>query len=160
MTKVYQPSGVNFNTPLFRFKGDWHCGRVNADGYFYVRAQDQLFSYKENYHEMASQYNVPSGNIHLYSSQVPSGEVWVVTNIWAAGYGSGSWEIRPAMCADSTTYELLTCLNMSSGQACVWTGQIFLDSGDRVEAFFVGVPSGINIYARFVGFKMTRYQIE
>ena len=160
MTKVYQPSGVNFNTPLFRFKGDWHCGRVNADGYFYVRAQDQLFSYKEQWIEGNRWEAGETGWVYFDSSTVPSGEVWVCTGIYGANQTTGGYDVVIVAFIDGTRVDLGAEHTSEQTTGLTLYPWIMLNAGDYIRVYIYTPNATDHLAATVWGFKMTKYSIE
>jgi len=117
--------------------------------------KDQLISFKGVYAERVSDLNAGVGINSLTGSVVPVGEVWVVAGCVAFNNISACTTISVNYVHDGNTIDLNIAANPPAVTPAQYQGQIYLDAGDYLKAWFVGCTAGDDLYFSVFGHKMS-----
>lgn len=121
-----------------------------------VRAEDQLFSYKDRYFEHVESLLVAAGNHTLTASSPPAGEIWAITNAYAYNDVSAITWIENWLHDGAAAYRLSNILSPAIREPAHWTGLALIKPGDSIRARFTGCVLNDNIYLNIAGYKMTK----
>jgi len=156
MTGVVTPNRmVSPVTPLGHDGEDFWALKTDTSGRLKIRGEDQLFSFKGRYMERVFVDNAADGGNLLYGSVVPSGEIWVVTNMLARDYNTAQTRIYLQVNDGSIDYTLKMATNLGVNEPAEWSGQVYLVGGDRLTAYFASCAAGDDLYFYAHGYKMT-----
>lgn len=120
-----------------------------------VRGEDQLFSYKGEYSQRTQTTNANAGSHSLYGSTVPAGESWKVTGIATYNVNTNMARVRFAYVTGGATKYLGQESPSAAGEVVSWTGEVWLDGGDRIRVIHDGTSAGDDIYCDIHGLKMS-----
>lgn len=120
-----------------------------------VRGENQLFSYKGNLVDRVEELNASAPDHYMAGASPPAGEVWVVTTATAFDLTSGCTEARVYVTIDGVGVKMADAVPAVAGQAACWSGHVFLEPGDHVDAAFIGCTAGDDVYLEVSGYKMT-----
>ncbi|MCK4297882.1 MAG: hypothetical protein KAX80_00030 [Planctomycetes bacterium] len=128
---------------------------VNTDE-LVVRGEDQLFSFKGKLLDHTSNVDTAAGDIGLAATTVPAGEVWVVTSVLAINTVTvcSSIYLYAIDGADEAAFRRGDTPSITAGLS--WSGHLYLEAGDRVNATFMGCALHDRIYLQTLGYKMTK----
>jgi len=122
----------------------------NIDGHL----KNQVFGYAGVYHERIVELNASAGSNALNGSVVPAGEVWVVTTVMAYNADTNPSEIYIGINDGVTNHLLNRVLSPGVDVPVQWSGQAYLETGDKIKAYFGGCALNDDLYAFFNGYKM------
>jgi len=121
-----------------------------------VRGEDQLFSFKDEYHENVWIDNAAAGNNTILGSVVPVGDVWVITSLLAYNETSACTRIHVGIRVGVMIRFLNHNQTCAVYEAAAWTGWVPMCAGNRVQSDFVGCVLNDNLSFHIHGFKMTK----
>lgn len=120
-----------------------------------VRAEDQLFSYKETL--VKSTYDtLSSDNGHIKTPTVPPGVVWAVTNtcFWNTDRATTGLNLMAYAAATYVYFDAATRA-IAQEERVSWQGSIIIPPGGHLRAYNPGGLSGDNAYFQILGHVMS-----
>lgn len=121
-----------------------------------VRAQDQLWSYKDTLWETLKDADTAAGNIALTGATPPANELWVVTNMHAFHINGAPSRIEIYGGSTISERQIDALLNPIARVGYPWAGQFQQTTGHEMIARFFACAEHSSIYFNINGFKMTR----
>lgn len=118
-----------------------------------ARGGDKIFSYHETLYLKEVQVSI-NGSTYVYSDPVPSGEIWVITNIFAMHGDPTARILTIGLYMDGTNYELSQKAGAAQWDSLDRQGYFVLNEGDKVYATAASLGATHNVYLRATGFVM------
>jgi len=120
-----------------------------------VRGENQLFTFKGVLAVSVLGYISGAGG-YIDSPAVPAGEIWAVTTIVVYDNTTATTRIAINTHHDAANYVIYDVLSaFAIGQRLCWGGDIYMDVGDVVRAYFTGGLVGDYCGVHVTGYRMT-----
>ena len=119
------------------------------------RALAMLWGYSDRYAEKEESEDASAGANYLVFSTVPSGEVWVVTNIATRDRDNAPSEVGLQLYDGTDAFVLASEPSPVANTWHAWSINVVLKAGDKIRAYYFGVTLDDHIEAQVVGYKMT-----
>jgi len=118
------------------------------------RKLSQLWGYSDQYAEVAEETVSADGNVSLYLSTVPAGEIWVVEFVTFRNRDTAIPEIQGYLDGTSADIRFYHNLNVVAGTYYTWAGTVRMKEGDRIAGFFGGCVTNDVVRLQAMGYKM------
>jgi len=115
---------------------------------------DKLFAFEDTVAKKASNTNLSAGTNNLTIGTVPTGKVWVITNIVQYVVGTAPTKQGIFAYIDGDFYDLAGRAGAVDPNVMSWTGWLVLGPDDYAWVQVIGATAGDDLYARMVGFVM------
>lgn len=112
------------------------------------------WGYNDVYGEKEESANLSAGNNFFAASQVPGGEVWVITGANIKYTGTAPTTINMSADIAGTNYDVFEQKPPVSGEMYNWYGNIYLKADDRIRFFVEGATATDDFIGRVWGYKM------
>jgi len=113
-----------------------------------------IFGYNAQYAEYVSTITGAAPDRWVYLSEVPVGEVWVVTNISASDVTAAPSSIQLYVYDGAGYFSLAEDTSPVRAAMTVAQGWFVMKFGDRIAIRYRGVVAGHSTYGTALGFKM------
>jgi len=120
-----------------------------------VRGEDQLFTFKASLDDRVYKTNADVVINWLISTEVPAGEVWVVTRIVLYNDTSNTTALLLFYDAEHPSRLIDQALNPPARTPLVVSTPIILEAGTDIVARLDGCTAGDDIYLMLYGYTMT-----
>lgn len=117
--------------------------------------KDQVFSFKGKLLDAVTNGDTAAGDIGLAGTTVPAGEVWVVTSVLAINTVTVPTSIYLYVVDDGSEAAFRRGDTPSITAGLSWSGHLYLVTGDKVNATFMGCALHDVIHLQTLGYKMT-----
>ena len=113
-----------------------------------------IFGYYDRYAETFSATSTGTGWTVALGTEVPPGEVWVITVACAHHDSTSATELEIGSRINSTDYPLNQKLSVATWERLLGVGTVILKAGDRAVAGAYNLTSGKTVYGQVLGYKM------
>lgn len=113
-----------------------------------------VWGYSDAYLERNLVNDCDVGTNWLYGTEVPAGEVWVVSSAYGRDTNNIVTAFYLGVDLDGVTYTIDHIINLAANVGHVWSGSIVLPAGARMYGLFLGCTVDDQILATFCGYKM------
>lgn len=115
---------------------------------------DKLVGFESVVEEGLSDTNLATGTNTLDGTAVPTGKVWKITQAMVIYIGTAPSALQIRVPGLGGTIYLLDQRTITSGVAYMWSGEIYLQVGDYMQARVTGATAGDDLYLRYAGLQM------
>jgi len=130
----------------------WVKAKADSDGHLQVDVPSDVFI---TYAEKIENLNTPANENSLFSTTVPSGQIYVVTQMEAHDVQTNLPMIIISLFDGESGYPIAMTFLPGANVPFFYTGNIVLSAGYSLVAGFVGCTEGDWIYFYVIGYKRT-----
>ncbi|GAG70468.1 unnamed protein product [marine sediment metagenome] len=113
-----------------------------------------IFGYSDQYKEREWVGDATEGNNVVETSDVPEGEIWVVTYIQAKNQNTGPTNRFVEIDDDGGLYRVIADYSVAAGVSSLFFGEQILAEGEHLRAVFFDCTLGDSLELHARGYKM------
>ena len=117
-----------------------------------------IFGYNDQYRQVVWTASATLGANRQYGTEVPAGEVWVVTSMCAYDGTNNPGQIAVGMYNGSSYLNVNMAVGVVANQAVVFNGLMVMKAGDKAQAFYGSCTAGDGLTFAITGYKMKLVQ--
>lgn len=115
---------------------------------------DKLFAFESIVEESVSNLNLAAGNNTLTGAAVPAGKIWKITTVSMFYVGAVPTKIYTYVTGFSAEFYFHYQASPVDSEIYNWTGELYLQAGDYLEADIIGATAGDDFYLKYAGVQM------
>jgi len=118
-------------------------------------AGDKIFAYADRLFEKVDQPDAVDGTTDIFTSAVPTGQLWVVQGATAFCTTAALTRIQLGWSPDGVQISTFYAKpSPAAWDPLMWQGILILKAGEAIGARFVGTSAGDDVYLRVYGYVM------